>query len=93
MGFNVSALVLSLLALVVGLLFLGAPPVGIPLVGVGALGLVLCLVQGLSEPAAKPAPPPHDAEARLRELGHLKEAGLISAAEWEARRKAILDQV
>lgn len=45
---------------------------------------------------AEPAPPPAPArtvEARLRELQTLREAGLVTPEEYDARRKAIVDSL
>jgi hypothetical protein len=93
MGLSVSGLVLSLLVILLGLPLLAGRGAGfgVALIAVGTLGLVLCIVQGLSAPAVPAPAPPHGTEHRLRELGDLRDKGLISQAEWEERRRALLD--
>jgi hypothetical protein len=46
-------------------------------------------------PASAPssAPPPHSAADRLRELEQLRDDGLVTAAEYDARRRAIVESL
>ncbi len=44
-------------------------------------------------PAAAPLKPKKSVESRLQELAALKDKGLISAEEFEARRKQLLNEV
>ncbi|MFH1261575.1 MAG: SHOCT domain-containing protein [Candidatus Micrarchaeota archaeon] len=44
-------------------------------------------------PAAVPAEPKKSVESRLQELAALRDKGLVSAEEFEARRKQLLNEV
>ncbi|HUR61077.1 MAG TPA: SHOCT domain-containing protein [Candidatus Thermoplasmatota archaeon] len=100
-GFSASALVLSLLVLVLGLFLAayGATVFGPSLIAVGVIGLIVCFVQGQGglEETAAPASPGAtrggDRESRLRELADLHAKGLIDEGDLHARRRAILDEV
>ncbi|MDQ1696438.1 MAG: hypothetical protein QOJ03_1791, partial [Frankiaceae bacterium] len=63
--------------------------------GLGAAYLASSLRQPSQQPAvpssATVVPAQHSAEDRLRELAGLKAQGLVTADEYDARRKAILD--
>jgi hypothetical protein len=55
------------------------------------------LAANLRSPGAPAAPPPVDpgrsAEDRLRQLQQLRDGGLVSAEEYDERRRAILDSL
>ncbi|MES2154044.1 MAG: hypothetical protein V4510_02825 [bacterium] len=101
MSLSVSALVLSLLVLAIGVFM--APytaAFGVVLMIVGLLGTVLCLVQlgggmdgqsavGPNDPAWVDASP----ESRLARLDDLRAKGIIPDAEWKSHRDSILDQL
>ena len=46
-----------------------------------------------SSSGASPSSPTHDVPALIRNLAELKEAGIISEAEFEAKKKDLLDRM
>jgi hypothetical protein len=49
-------------------------------------------LRGKTQPAP-PGPPPASVAERLRQLGELRDQGLITPEEYDARRAAIIDSV